>query len=200
MNLADHIPWLRRLASRFHPNEQDDCVQVGLLVVAKKIGEFDATRGIKFTTFAGARVLGAMQDHMRDPYRNGKRIPPSMLRALPTLRRKRDGRTGEHKLKSDAPGECTLPAPAECEPLDIRVRRVLHGKVRHVELARCRCGAPFWRRLDTPHVLCSRSCRHNLTRICTACGVQFRKWRPSWGAWPARCRECAQQRRKRRAS
>lgn len=177
VNLADHMPWVRRLAKRFHPNDRDDVTQVGLMKLVECAKRFDAIRGVKLRTFAQTRVLGAMIDYLRAPYRTGRRVPLNTLAPIDAA---------EH-----------VPGPDSDEPRDaVRQFRVLHGKVRKVEAATCEwCSRNYWRRIDRPNRWCSTSCanRARLQREvrCSVCMHAFaRRHRRN-----TRCAECRAARR-----
>ena len=46
--------------------ERDDMMSCGTIALMHSIERFDCTRDIKFETFAGARVRGAMIDYLRE--------------------------------------------------------------------------------------------------------------------------------------
>ncbi len=73
VDIAEHLPWIRALARRFHANDRDDCVQVGCIELAQIAPLFDESLGVKLTTFAARRVLGAMLDYFRAFYGRGRR-------------------------------------------------------------------------------------------------------------------------------
>lgn len=160
MDIADYLPWVRRLAQRFHRNDRDDCVQVGLVVVAKKLAEFDASRGIKFETFAGRRVLGAMLDYLRSPYRMGRRVP---LNTMATLSPDDDGRAIEVEARTDAPSD--LPRCIVCgEPFQ-------QSRAGFERMCSVHCRGIWWARNVAPRLRPVRKPRP--MRVCTQCGVTF---------------------------
>lgn len=60
--LADHLAW------RFGHwrRSQEDLVQVARLGLVKAVDRFDPTRGVQFSTYASATILGELKRHLRD--------------------------------------------------------------------------------------------------------------------------------------
>ena len=76
LDLAD------RLARRFSDRGEshDDLVQVASLALVAAAGRFDADRGVMFSTFATARIVGELKRHFRD--RGWAVRPPRTLQEL----------------------------------------------------------------------------------------------------------------------
>ncbi len=66
--VARYHPLARYLARRFRGRGEplDDLVQVASLGLLNAIDRFDADRGIRFTTFAAATIVGELKRHFRD--------------------------------------------------------------------------------------------------------------------------------------
>lgn len=67
----EFLPGIRihaaRLKMRIPPHiETDDLVNSGVVGLLGALDRYDDSRGIKFKTFAGFRIRGAMLDHLRD--------------------------------------------------------------------------------------------------------------------------------------
>jgi RNA polymerase sigma factor (sigma-70 family) len=65
---ADHFEWARRIAAKLTANLPafaDEAESAALLGLWEAARNFDASRGLKFKTFAGPRVVGAIKDAMR---------------------------------------------------------------------------------------------------------------------------------------
>lgn len=65
-----HTPLVRRIAfhliSRMPPTVQaDDLIQAGMIGLLEASGNYDASHGASFETFAGIRIRGAMLDEIR---------------------------------------------------------------------------------------------------------------------------------------
>jgi RNA polymerase sigma-B factor len=60
--LADHLAW------RFGHwrRSQEDLVQVARLGLVKAVDRFDPSRGVQFSTYASATILGELKRHLRD--------------------------------------------------------------------------------------------------------------------------------------
>lgn len=61
---------VRQVASAVHPRfpanvEKDDLFSYGVLGLIDAIGKFDASKGVKFETYATSRIYGAMIDEIR---------------------------------------------------------------------------------------------------------------------------------------
>src|ERR1035437_4359331 len=54
------------IAQRFPWVDQGDMASVGCIGLRQSIERFDPTKRVLFTTFAHHRILGAIQDHIRD--------------------------------------------------------------------------------------------------------------------------------------
>jgi RNA polymerase sigma-B factor len=63
-----YAPLADYLARRFHGRGEalEDLKQVAALGLIKAIDRFDPTRGVKFTTFASATIVGELKRHFRD--------------------------------------------------------------------------------------------------------------------------------------
>lgn len=64
-----HMPLALQLAKRFGPRgaqTQEDVNQVACLALIKAVDGFDPTRGIRFSTYATAAILGALKRNLRD--------------------------------------------------------------------------------------------------------------------------------------
>ncbi len=86
-----HVDWVKKQAAIFMPHtnrasvvDRCDLFQVGLIAMWRTCQRFDPARGIKFTTYAKPRVLGAMRDELRAPFRYW-RIPPGLTVPLEVL-------------------------------------------------------------------------------------------------------------------
>lgn len=64
LGLVHHI--VTRVMHRF-PSDyaRDDLVQVGTLGLIEAVGRFDPDRGVRFSSYAGRRIEGAITDHLR---------------------------------------------------------------------------------------------------------------------------------------
>ena len=65
-----HTPLVRRIAfhliARMPPTVQaDDLIQAGMIGLLEASGNYDASHGASFETFAGIRIRGAMLDEIR---------------------------------------------------------------------------------------------------------------------------------------
>lgn len=65
------LPLLHRIATKIHKRlidsvDHDDLVQAGVFGLIGAIERFDISRGHRFPTFAGFRVVGAMYDEIRE--------------------------------------------------------------------------------------------------------------------------------------
>lgn len=172
MNVAEHLPWVRRMASRFHPNDRDDCMQVGLLVVARKLEQFDPSRGIRFRTFAGARVLGSMLDLVRSPSDQGKRIPPARMLDLVQGLQARNTETPTDLPRCIVCGDpftqsrqgfermCSVHCRGIWWAANVAPRLRPRAKMRPVRIC-AQCGSPFVQKRYGKRVakVCSRKCR-----------------------------------------
>ncbi len=58
--------YARQLARRHHLLDAEDLYQVGAMGAVQAAGTFDPAVGVRFATYAGPRVVGAMYDHVRD--------------------------------------------------------------------------------------------------------------------------------------
>jgi RNA polymerase sigma-B factor len=64
-----HMPLALQLAKRFGPRgsqSQDDVNQVASLALVKAVDRFDPARGIRFSTYATATILGELKRNLRD--------------------------------------------------------------------------------------------------------------------------------------
>lgn len=64
-----HMALALQLAKRFGPRgtqSQDDVNQVACVALIKAVDGFDPTRGIRFSTYATAAILGALKRNLRD--------------------------------------------------------------------------------------------------------------------------------------
>ena len=64
-----HMPLALQLAKRFGPRgaqSQDDVNQVACLALVKAVDRFDPARGIRFSTYATAAILGELKRNLRD--------------------------------------------------------------------------------------------------------------------------------------
>lgn len=107
---------VRRIAERMHSSlpkqvDVDDLIQVGYLGLVESIERFDPTRNVKFETFSGRRIFGAMRDYLRsiDPMPRLSRIREKKIQGVTERFRKEFGRE---------PGEEEL-----CQRLDMTVPR-----------------------------------------------------------------------------
>jgi RNA polymerase sigma factor FliA len=69
--IEDHLPQVRymaeRLAAKLPPwVEVDDLIGAGMLGLLDAVDKFDASRGVKFKTYAELRIRGAIIDSLRD--------------------------------------------------------------------------------------------------------------------------------------
>lgn len=114
---------VRRIAERMHAQlpkqvDVDDLIQQGYLGLVESIERFDPSRGVKFETFSGRRIFGAMRDWLRsiDPMPRLSRIREKKIANVTERFRKEFGRE---------PGEQEL-----CDRLDMtvpRFRRIMGG-------------------------------------------------------------------------
>ena len=68
--LVTHAPLVKRvvtrMAARFPPGvDQDELYQVGMIGLLDAVDKFDATRDVKFKTYAEFRIKGAILDELR---------------------------------------------------------------------------------------------------------------------------------------
>lgn len=118
--MATHV---RRIAERMHaqlPRQVDveDLVQQGYLGLVESIERFDPDRQVKFETFSGRRIFGAMRDYLRqiDPMPRLSRIREKKIQSITERFRKEFGRDpGEEELRS----RLDMPEP--------RFRRIMGG-------------------------------------------------------------------------
>jgi len=118
--MATHV---RRIAERMHAQlpkqvDVDDLVQQGYLGLVESIERFDPDRNVKFETFSGRRIFGAMRDYLRqiDPMPRLSRIREKKIQTITERFRKEFGREpGEEELRS----RLDLPEP--------RFRRIMGG-------------------------------------------------------------------------
>jgi RNA polymerase sigma factor for flagellar operon FliA len=96
-HLVDHLPFVEALARRVAasmPNsvELSDLVQDGMVGLIDAVRRFDASRGIRFETFAERRVRGAMIDALRRAAwpRGVRRLRRQLDEARDRLRREHD--------------------------------------------------------------------------------------------------------------
>lgn len=63
-----HLPLARHLARRFAGRGEavEDLYQVACLAMIKALDRFDPQRGVKFSTYAGATIVGEIKRHFRD--------------------------------------------------------------------------------------------------------------------------------------
>lgn len=66
--VADHLPLVRRLCSRFSNcgEPMEDLVQVGSIGLLKAIGKYDPDRGSEFIAFAVPVIVGEIKNYFRD--------------------------------------------------------------------------------------------------------------------------------------
>jgi len=66
--VTSHLGLAHHLARRFSNRGEahDDLVQVASLALVKAADRFDADRGVKFSTFATASIIGELKRHFRD--------------------------------------------------------------------------------------------------------------------------------------
>jgi RNA polymerase sigma factor for flagellar operon FliA len=114
---------VRRIAERMHAQlpkqvDVDDLIQQGYLGLVESIERFDPARNVKFETFSGRRIFGAMRDYLRsiDPMPRLSRIREKRIACVTERFRKEFGRE---------PDEQEL-----CDRLDMsvpRFRRIMGG-------------------------------------------------------------------------
>jgi len=79
-----HAGWIyRRIRGRI---PLDDLVQYGMVGLCKAADAFDASRGVRFRTFADRRVKGAILDGIRAETKSRDRVQPPPLFSLEALR------------------------------------------------------------------------------------------------------------------
>jgi len=184
--IAENLPWIRALARRFHRNEYDDLVQVGSMAVLRFAKLFDAGDAESLRNVAANRVLNAMRNYLRGPYRSGKRVPLFL-------------HAGTDAVEQVAAREAELPPTSD----DVEYR-VIHREVRPVVRAVCRCGATFLSRVRRDHeqrscsVRCARS-RLQRSRTCVVCGMRYLRWQNCYGRRRGRCLDCVRARRRKPA-
>jgi RNA polymerase sigma factor FliA len=69
--IEDHLPQVRYLAERIAAKlptwvELDDLIGAGMLGLLDAVDKYDASRGVKFKTYAELRIRGAILDSLRD--------------------------------------------------------------------------------------------------------------------------------------
>lgn len=112
---------VRRIAERMHSTlprqvDLDDLVQQGYLGLVESIERFDPSRNVKFETFSGRRIFGAMRDYLRsiDPMPRLSRIRERKIQSVTERFRKEFGREpAEEELRE----QLDIPEP--------RFRRVM---------------------------------------------------------------------------
>ena len=85
---ARFLPLAEHLARRFggRGQQHDDLVQVASLGLVHAIDRFDAERGVRFTTFATATIVGELKRYFRDRGW-GVRVPRSVQEATMQVNR-----------------------------------------------------------------------------------------------------------------
>jgi len=75
----DHVDYVKALAQKYHgrfaPSNYEDLVGAGTVGLIQAVDRFDASRDLKFRTYARHRIAGAMLDHLRtqDPLKRADR-------------------------------------------------------------------------------------------------------------------------------
>jgi RNA polymerase sigma-B factor len=66
--IEQYTPLARYLATRFRGRAEtlEDLIQVAMVGLIKAVDRFDATRDVRFTTYASATILGEIKRHFRD--------------------------------------------------------------------------------------------------------------------------------------
>lgn len=69
--MTRHLGLVRIIAHKLHEKlhdkvEVEDLIQAGIFGLAESIDRYDTAAGVKFESFASARVRGAMLDHLRE--------------------------------------------------------------------------------------------------------------------------------------
>lgn len=61
-------PLAARIAARYagHGEELEDLIQVAMIGLIKAVDRFDPSRGVRFSTYAGATITGEIKRHFRD--------------------------------------------------------------------------------------------------------------------------------------
>jgi hypothetical protein len=178
---GDHVGWVRMLARRVkRPRavDTDDLVQVGLLALHRCLGQFDPSRGIKFRAYAQHRVVGAMRDAVRAPWRGQGKIP--FEKQVPLV------------LDVAAPPESVEVVPTG------RIRLVQKwGQIRKEQFFQCDyCKEYFWGvRTARPRRFCGFACSNRSravvrTKVCSVCSEQFTLSLGEWSKRRARCDKC----------
>ena len=75
--VEDNLVIARKLAAKFYNNrghlEFDEILSFATMGLVDAASRFDPSRGLKFTTFAGPRIVGSILDGLRKEYGHGKR-------------------------------------------------------------------------------------------------------------------------------
>jgi RNA polymerase sigma-B factor len=81
-----HLPMVEHLARRFRNRGEplDDLAQVATIGLIRAVDRFDAGRGMDFTTYATATVVGEIKRHFRDQRQPAPASPGHALRAALT--------------------------------------------------------------------------------------------------------------------
>jgi RNA polymerase sigma-B factor len=66
--IEQYTPLARYLATRFKGRAEplEDLIQVAMIGLIKAVDRFDATREVRFTTYASATIVGEIKRHFRD--------------------------------------------------------------------------------------------------------------------------------------
>lgn len=66
--IRQNRPLAARIAARYagHGEELEDLIQVAMIGLIKAVDRFDPSRGVRFSTYAGATVTGEIKRHFRD--------------------------------------------------------------------------------------------------------------------------------------
>ncbi|MGH7507387.1 MAG: sigma-70 family RNA polymerase sigma factor [Longimicrobiales bacterium] len=104
--IARHLPLVYHIARRMLPGlsdevELDDLVSAGGIGLMRAVESFDASRGLAFSTYASARIRGAILDDLRE--------------------NDRLSRASRRKQKRIAEAEATLTAAFDRSPTDYEV-------------------------------------------------------------------------------
>jgi RNA polymerase sigma-B factor len=117
-----HRPLAEGLARRFRGRaEQEDLTQVAMLALVKAVDRFDLDRGVPFTAYATATIVGELKRHLRDTAwavrvpRHLQEVGLAVGRAIEALTQ----RLGRSPTVSELSAETGLPEEEILEGLEV---------------------------------------------------------------------------------